>query len=554
MIAIPDVRGSRGRSAGLLALVLLAAILGLALLVDSERRSSATYDETLYLRTAAWWWRTGDQEDITRAGSPLSFWKIQQAPVLWVLDHTGRGSWIDDPEGHEPELLTWARLGGLWIWVVALLTTAYWSLRLHGGGAMVLAAWWFALSPNLLAHGCLATMELPVTAAFAGSAYLFWSYLATGRHRAFIASGLLAGVGFSCKFTAILMPALFILAWLPGRRPRLRQVGRGAILGVLFLGLMLVGDVLTTGFATLSSSRQVGRHPRVEANVPPRLARVVSILVETPIPQDFVGFLRQIEHQRSGGPGYLLGERKLGGWPHYYLVAMMFKVPLLFWVVVAARLLANRRIAAGPADNMPAVVAVLFLAAASMGSSRNFGFRYLLPVAPMMIVWISGLARSGRIGRSIAVAGLIGQAVAVASIHPYELTYFNVLADRWGGGRGVLADSNLDWGQGLRGLAELQRKDPRLRDLTLYYFGDSSPRVHGVAGRSYVVHAERTEGDFPAVLKASSSYLAVSTSLKWGPWGPKGYFRELDTITPVAWTPDGTIAIYRVSDFKPMRQ
>ena len=32
----------------------------------------------------------------------------------------------------------------------------YWSRRLYGPRAMVLASWWFVLSPNLLAHGALA--------------------------------------------------------------------------------------------------------------------------------------------------------------------------------------------------------------------------------------------------------------------------------------------------------------------------------------------------------------------------------------------------------------
>ena len=52
----------------------------LALAFDTIRQSSATYDEVAYLRVAARWWRTGDQAEITRMGSPLTFWKLQQAP------------------------------------------------------------------------------------------------------------------------------------------------------------------------------------------------------------------------------------------------------------------------------------------------------------------------------------------------------------------------------------------------------------------------------------------------------------------------------------------
>src|SRR5829696_644073 len=100
-----------------LAAVGLAAVVGLGLMLDSLRRSSATYDEVKYLEVAARWWRTGDQEEISRMGSPVTFWKLQQAPVLWALDRSGRRAWVDDPVRYQAELLPVARAGGLWIWV-----------------------------------------------------------------------------------------------------------------------------------------------------------------------------------------------------------------------------------------------------------------------------------------------------------------------------------------------------------------------------------------------------------------------------------------------------
>ena len=49
-----------------------ALVVGLTLLVDTVSTSSATYDEVAYLKVAARWWRTGDQSEITRMGSPRS--------------------------------------------------------------------------------------------------------------------------------------------------------------------------------------------------------------------------------------------------------------------------------------------------------------------------------------------------------------------------------------------------------------------------------------------------------------------------------------------------
>ncbi len=101
-------------------LTALAAMVGLALVIDAGRASSATYDETAYLRIAARWWRTGDQSEITRMGSPLTFWKLQQAPVLWVLDRLGRAIGSTIRSLIERELLPWMRIGSSWIWLMAL--------------------------------------------------------------------------------------------------------------------------------------------------------------------------------------------------------------------------------------------------------------------------------------------------------------------------------------------------------------------------------------------------------------------------------------------------
>jgi hypothetical protein len=150
----------------------------------------------------------------------------------------------------------------------------------------------------------------------------------------------------------------------------------------------------------------------------------------------------------------------------------------------------------------------------------------------------------------IVIIGLAGQAVAVASVHPHELTYFNALGGGPLGGRYLLSDSNLDWGQGLKGLARLQRLEPEYRDLTLFYFGDTEPACYGVQGRAYVVNAARDQSLLPRLTTVTTRYLGVSASLQWGPWGPPEFFRELNEVEPVRFTADSTIAIYRAGDLR----
>ncbi len=534
-------------------LAALAAVVGLALLVDSLWRSSASYDEVLYLSDGARWWRTGFVEKISRAGSPLTFWKLQQAPALWLLDRLGFGAWIDDPARHEAVLLPVIRMSALWIWLVALGLTARWSLLLYGPRAMVLAAWWFALSPNLLAHGCLATMETPIVAGTAGTIFLFWIFLRTRSRLAFLGSAIVCGVAWSCKFTAVVLPPILALLWSLARwrdgdrrPPRLAARVAGGML--IFAATMAITDLAITGCAMLPASERVGWHPSFDGRYGPIIGPLFTRVAETPIPQDLAAFIRQVHLQRSGAPSYLFGETRQTGWRYYYLVALAVKVPLLFWLVMACRAALARRAASVKLDWILPAAIVIFLAIACMGSKRNFGFRYLLPVAPLAIVWISALGEAGRWPRRLAAMGLAGQVLAVAMIHPYELTYFNALAGGPAGGRTILSDSNLDWGQGLKSLVRLQQEDPAYRDLTLYYFGGTEPDRYGVVGRSYTFHAEAPNSNLAPTLSADTSYLAVSTSLRWGPWAPAGYFRALESIEPVRFTDDATIAIYRTSD------
>ncbi len=44
---------------------------------------------------------------------------------------------------------------------------------------------------------------------------------------------------------------------------------------------------------------------------------------------------------------------------------------------------------------------------------------------------------------------------------------------------------------------------------------------------------------------ASTAFVAVSSSLQFGPWGPAGYFDRLGDAEPVLVLVDGTVAIYR---------
>ena len=249
---------------------------------------------------------------------------------------------------------------------------------------MSLAAWLFALSPNLIAHGALTTMELPLVAGTTAMCGLFWRFLDTTRRRWLWLSAAAGGVAFSCKYTAILFPPILAAVWWVAlwrrREQRVINLTRRVVWYMLgFMAVMLVTNLAVTGFACVPLSTTQGRHPTLEKWLSTAATAALSRFYEMPIPQDWVGFATQLHHQASGGASYLWGERRMSGWWYYYFVALAFKVPLGLWLLVSARMALakfgeNQQFTRSHIELLPLVV-LLFLGITAVGSSRNYGMR-----------------------------------------------------------------------------------------------------------------------------------------------------------------------------------
>lgn len=531
-------------------------LVGIYLLCGQIRENSATYDEVVYTEIACRWWLTGDSTKITRMGSPVTFWRVQTAPALFLLDNVyDAHDRLENPVENIPNLLPWFRLSAVWVWLAGLAATQAWAWRNHGRSAAFFGGLLYALSPNLLAHGSLLTMETPLWTFWTLTFFALAEFLKSRSMKFLVLAGVFAGLSFSMKFTAVLLPPIcFVIFFLfPGNAPQTlsRRVVRTIGLAVLFGIVMILSDLVVTGFDRMTLSEQTGTHPFLESRFPPRLVHILGRVLEAEWPVDWVGFLTQLRFQRAGGPSYLLGEISSQGWPWYYLVTLVTKVPVVILVAFLIRSgyvlnrWRKRQLELQSSEVVIAAVITIFIIIACIASKRNYGLRYLLPLAPMAIVMMAGIVRQP-FGRSVATAVTALLAITVVRAHPYELTYFNALVGGPEQGRYILADSNLDWGQGLIQLRQMQDAQPDLKDISLFYFGDLSPAIYGIKGRNYQVDALGKYPHLPEnVTLVNSKYVAVSTSLINGPWGPPGYFQRYSDKRPTAATPDFSIQIFQ---------
>ena len=85
--------------------------------------------------------------------------------------------------------------------------------------------------------------------------------------------------------------------------------------------------------------------------------------------------------------------------------------------------------------------------------------------ASSIILWVFGL---------VVVALFAWQAYGVLRIHPFYLAYFNEIANGPEGGAEWVVDSNLDWGQDLKRLAQFVEAN-NIQEIYLDYFGWADP-------------------------------------------------------------------------------
>jgi hypothetical protein len=178
-----------------------------------------------------------------------------------------------------------------------------------------------------------------------------------------------------------------------------------------------------------------------------------------------------------------MGMHSTSGWWFYYIVACLIKIPLGILVLAAGLGLARRRLGLRfrPDELYLAVPFLLVFIYFSCFNNIQIGFRYLLPVYPLLLVLIG---KYGEVLHRTAVrvaAGLLALWVVAGSvwIWPDYLAYFNELIGGPRQGYHWLGDSNLDWGQDLKGLGNFMA-DHDIKRISLSYFGSADPAHYGI--------------------------------------------------------------------------
>ncbi|MCJ7550070.1 MAG: glycosyltransferase family 39 protein [Anaerolineae bacterium] len=387
------------------------------------------------------------------------------------------------------------------------------AAALAGPAAGLLAIALCAFDPNFIAHGSLATTDMGSTA------FTFWAiwsgtlWLERPTRRRWWVTALLLGLAQGAKLTALLIyPVLGIGVLVAagcdaGTDPTVVRKGtqhtdrRGVDWRLLARRTLSYVGMVAMSFMVLWALYGFELRP------------VVGIFGgEVPLPAagHIERWLRLEENLAYGRESFLLGQNGMQGWPLYFPIAFLVKTPLPLlllctwaagtWLreTVRTRTRAARsRLSAGKRLSLFLFPAVYGLA--SLTSHLNIGYRHLLPVLPFLYVGVAsclgpalaprparvplGPLSTSSIRRKIsrlAVGVLVTwTGLSTLRVTPHYLAYFNELAGGIENGWRFLADSNTDWGQTFKALAQHQ-EESALGPVKLSAFTFYDPGAYGV--------------------------------------------------------------------------
>ncbi|MGW3115287.1 phospholipid carrier-dependent glycosyltransferase [Streptomyces sp. NPDC001091] len=498
---LPRVR-RRGRLVPLLVLLLLGQMA--AAMVTTAVRQTPTIDEPVYVVTATDYLREHRvryNAEHPPLGKLLIAAGVAVADPHYDPDTPGTqgdaGRHLLYESGNDPwRLMLWARLPVIALTLLCGLVVFAFARDVAGRAAGLVALALYAFFPDVIAHGSLATLDLPMTAFLLTSVWLLWR--ARSRPRPYLPlAGAALGAAVATKMSALpAIPLLMALAaWSvwharagAGRRRRARSALAGA-------GTVLLVALAVVWATYLAVDPRLGFAPAEP--VPPLAGKRALVSGLLPLPPAYGAGLRmQFALEYYPWDGFLFGRVYSGALWYYLPVALLVKTPLGLLALGAAgvvTVLAVPRLR--PAAVYLLVPPALLLAVAMTGA-RDFGTRYALFV-PVFLALAGSCVTVWRRRWAGALAGVLVLWVAVSSLRafPYYLPYAN---EGFGGPartHELLHDSNVDWGQDLGALADRLRERYPHERVWLVYKGSGVPSYYGIrAADPRAVPPDRVRG------------------------------------------------------------
>ncbi len=460
------------------------------------------------------------------AGLSLSILNLNKSafsmphPGYWPTDIHGEWNFGRNfifNSGNKAELITLAaRLPLLLFFIFSSIIIFVWTRKLYGDKASLIALFLFSFSPTVIAHSRLVTTD---SAALFGILISFFYLIRFIRHQTklnlFLAA-LAFGVAQLTKFSLVLIIPLFLLLpiiW--GLANKNFKIGLKTFVSsclIIALGYIIVVWPIYA-LHTRNYNPQTQRNDATDVlkdygynqQRQPTIQRKVADLVIwssdkpmiRPLAEYALGVLMVVQRNAGGNQTFFFGKVTYTGTASYFPIVYFIKEPLAFWALALIALVGLfalfkkyvfKNIGHWIKNHFAEVSMLLWLVLywyTSVTAHLNIGVRHLLPTYGFVYILVSGqVARIFEhikyrkylyFGYCLLVGLLLGwYLLETVRVYPYYLTYFNQTVGGPSGGYRYVVDSNVDWGQDLKRVANWVN-DNNISKIYLDYFGWSDP-------------------------------------------------------------------------------
>lgn len=489
--------------------IILILMIHAGMLIWSAWAHSPLVDEPAHLSAGLSHWKKFSF-DLYRVNPPLVR-MIAAFPILFVPHEENWSAYSDDlyrrsefqvgadfikvnPERYRL-LLFYARCSCILLSVLGGYICYRFAQELFGGLPGIISLLLWCSSPIILAFGYTVMPDVGSAALGIFSFYVFYKWLRSPSWNRSYFAGIALGLAELTKFTLLIFYPIIPLIWGTQIFLTRKTISKQNIFQQLqqLISLLLISIfVINLGYGFEGSliplkdfefiSRAMCGETKWnhETGFTPtgnRFRETWVGQIPVPLPANYLlGIDVQKKDFEIGLDSYFLGEWRKEGWYSYYLIGLLIKEPLGFWIMFAMACVfasLSKTYRTNICLEMLLIVpALAILLLVSSQTKLNHHLRYAIPILPFLSIFSCRLGKYNK--NRIFVLSLSYILVAWSLIsslcyYPHSQAYFNNVIGRSENAPKHILGSNIDWGQDLFYLEQWCKEHPEVKEMKVAY-------------------------------------------------------------------------------------
>jgi len=448
--------------------------------------------------------------------SPMWTKPYEDISVAWWQQFDLGNEFLFKSGNNADKIIFMARMPMIILTLLLGIIIFYIAKKYWGHDVAAIATFFYAFSPDIIAHGRLVTID--VVAAFGAviSVFTWIEFLKNPNWKNVFWAGLAFGIAMICKYSLILLIPVFIILTIIypliiGKKVKdlWPYLGKSLVIGLI--GMFLI--VWPAYYFNMRNMPQAKIN--FDANINLRdhkipIAKNIDLWMLKsdafrPIGYWAYGVLMAGQRTLGGNTTFFMGEISSKSWAGYFPTLYLIKFPLAFhllcllaliWAICSIqrpwfKYIVRRKIdwVKNNFELYAMVVFVVIYWLTAILGNLNIGLRHVLPTFPFIFIFTAigmnnlincdyqCLPKTKKIGKWLLIVLFAWYGLSTIFCYPYYISHCNELVGGPANGYKYAVDSNYDWGQDFNDLIKFVEKN-KVYNLKLHYFGGADPNYY----------------------------------------------------------------------------